>query len=215
MNETVSSDEEGNLNQQQNKFEVNYDLNGTIEDKEEASRPKDSVLESLSTSSLTNNISRHKGHVIIPLSKNRISNVPNSTETLETRIEPISENLNPSSCFLNDEEDEEPVSTRHQTWSFTAAAMKNREKASCEGWNESSSEDEDDFDQFIENRTAFHSTQNFDESNCIEYGEKYIDQELGHDHWQPFPFVSESQKTNDLFCSSGPGKIFRIFNYVE
>ena len=86
MNETVSSDEEGNSNQQENKFEANYDLNGTIEDKEEASRPKDSVLESLSTSSLTNNISRHKGHVIIPLSKNRNSNVPNSTETLDIRV---------------------------------------------------------------------------------------------------------------------------------
>ena len=208
MNETVSSDEEGNSDQQENKLAANYALNGTIEDKEEASRPKDSVLESLSTSSLTNNISRHKGHVIIPLSKNRTSNVPNLTETLDTRIEPISENLNASLCFLNDEEDEDPVSTRHQTWSFTAAAMKNREKASCEGWNESSSEDEDDFDQFIEDRTSFHSTQNFDESNCIEYGKKYIDQDLRHDHWQPFPFVSESQKTNDLFCSSETGKFF-------
>ena len=79
MNETVSSDEEGNSDQQENKFAANYDLNGKIEDKPEASRPRDSVLESLSTSSLTNNISRHKGHVIIPLSKNRISNVPNLT----------------------------------------------------------------------------------------------------------------------------------------
>ena len=204
MNETVSSDEEGYSNEQEINLESNLNINDSIESKKEANQSKDSVLESLSSSSLSNNISRHKGHVIIPLSKNPVSNVPNSVEKLESRIEPNSENLNISSSSLNEEEDEEPISIRHQKWSFTAAAMKNKDKA-CEGWNDSSSEDEDEFDQFIENRKVAHSTGNFNETNCIENGTKYCNQEFAQDHWQPFPFVSENQKTNDLFCSSDTG----------
>ena len=207
MNETVSSDEEGHLNQSEQRFESNYNNCNFVE--EEVNHTKDSILESLSTSSLTNNISRHKGHVIIPLSKNPIPNVPNSIEPLETRIQPISAGLNTSSSSLNEEEEEEPISTRHQKWSFTAAAMKNRER-SCEEWNESSSEDEDDFDEFIQNRKELHLTKNVNESNSTENGKNFCSREFVDDNWQPFPFVSETQQSRDLFCPLGTGKYYIV-----
>ena len=211
MNETVSSDEEANINQPENKSEINYNASISLENREETSQAKDSVLESLSTSSLTNNISRHKGHVIIPLSKTPVvSTVPNLTDTFKTRVAEISTNLNTSSSSLNDddEEDEEPISSRHHKWSFTAAAMKNRDK-SCQGWNEnsSSSEDEDDFDQFIENRKAVHSTQNLNDSNRTENHKDYCSSDFVQDNWQPYSFVSENQKSNDLFSTPKTGNL--------
>ena len=203
MNETVSSDEEGYINQSEIKSETNSNTSASFESKEETGQAKDSILESLFTSSLTNNISRHKGHVIIPLSKATVSNVPNLTKTYDTRIEDRSTDLNTSSSSLNDEEDEEPISTRHHKWSFTAAAMKNRER-SCQGWNEntsSSEEEEDDFDQFIENRKALHSTQNLNDTNRTEKSKKYSTSDFEQDHWQPYHFLSETPKSNDLFST--------------
>ena len=89
MNEILSSDEEDYVNITQNEFERRnvpaispevQNKNNIAECSLLRNNSKASLLESLSTSSLVNNISRHKGHVIIPLSKSIVSNVPSETE---------------------------------------------------------------------------------------------------------------------------------------
>lgn len=219
MNETLSSDEEeqqhNNISQAEPetkptsylslKEKKEPDINSSGVDTHQV---KQNVLENLSTSSLTNNISRHKGHVIIPLTKNIASNVPNPTENQDYKVHEISSSiLNTSSSSLND--DDESISTRHQKWSFTAAAMKNRGE-SCQEWDKdtSSSEDEEDLNNLYENRKDFHITGNLNDNSCTKNNKQYNHSpDIVNEQWQPFAFVAENHRNNDLFCSPNTGKL--------
>ena len=218
MNETLSSDEEEQHHNNHSqvgpeakvtpylylKEKKEYDQNFGGVNRQQI---KQNVLENLSTSSLTNNISRHKGHVIIPLTKNISSNVPNVTEIQNYKAHEISAStLNTSSSSLND--DDESISTRHQKWSFTAAAMKNRGQ-SCQEWDKdtSSSEDEEDVNNFYENRKDFDVTANFNDNSCTKNHKQYYHSpDLIQEQWKPFAFVAENHRNNDLFCSPNTGK---------
>ena len=217
MNETLSSDDEEGVNLSQNKSETETtSLVGATEratpttndriQSVEGHPSKTNLLEHLTTSTIANNISRNKGHVIIPLSQADIiasSDVPKLTteQNCKSLQDTISAKDNKPSS-LNENDGQVPIQT--QKWSFTAAAMKNRE-LSCKEWEEdtSSSEDEEDLDNQFLDKTKSNANLN-DITNIKQYNNS---PDISKEEWLQYEFVANNHKNNDIFCStSSTGK---------
>ena len=160
MNETASSDDEENQETSTTEsFETENLSTGMgdgqdiikhriLKNSELKNDSEASLSESVATSSVVkaNNISRHKGHVIIPLLPSPITSVPNNIETSPYSVPEISRNFGKSISEQNFDGD----SFEHveHKWSFTAAAIQNRERSRQE-WEVDTSSSEDDEDSLI------------------------------------------------------------------
>ena len=234
MNETLSSDED------QDEENVQFDeiisktkKKSLIEQAEpnfDQIESKANLLQSLSTSSIGQNISRTKGHVIIPLTQTVASNVPNTLENrthctghkfslnLDTSLPSLcNEDSAPSthhkiltnfekiSPSLSDE-DLAPIS--HHKWSLTAAANQSKER-SAHGWDGDTSSSEDEDENIITNLFGSHKKspprENFDEISCINNIKEYNthSRDIFHEgeQWRSYPELSENNRSNDIFCS--------------
>ena len=245
MNETLSSDED----QDEENVEFDEIISRTkkkslIEQAEpsfDQIESKTNLLQSLSTSSIGQNISRTKGHVIIPLTQTIASNVPNTLENLtHCTDQKLSSNLEKSVPSLCDEEDSAPsthhkISTNfekispslsdedlapisHHKWSLTAAANQSKERSE-HGWDgdTSSSEDEDEniITNLFGNQKKSNPREDFHEISCIDNIKEYNTHsgDIFHEgeQWRSYPEVSEINRSNDIFCSPADGGNENVF----
>lgn len=234
MNETLSSDEDQDEENVQFDEIISRTKKKSLIEQAESNfdqiESKINLLQSLTTSSIGQNISRTKGHVIIPLTQTVASTVPNTLENLtQCTGHKLSLNLDkslPSSCnedsapsthhklstnFVKispslSDEDLAPIS--HHKWSLTAAANQSKER-SGHGWDGDTSSSEDEGENIITNIFVNHKKspprEDFDEISCInnikEYNTHSGDIFNEGEQWRSYSQVSENNRSNDIFCS--------------
>ena len=204
MNETVSSDEEDHIIR--NDIELETNNSSTLSDRNhlvDINQSNTTLLESLSTSSFVkvNNISRHRGHVIIPLSPSTASNVPNVIENDDDTTD-IS-----TTSYTSPALNADAFVPVHHKWSFTAAARRNRERHEWDGYTSSSEEDEEDINSLFHSKKEFHLPENLSQIDCAKDAKEFCNHSQGilEEEWTPHTFVDENHESNDIFCSPTSG----------